>query len=245
MGDVYSLFFQTTANQGKEPNTTQTEHTWTQQLWLLCTNIFTTLWDYRLTIFRDVMILVLAAMIIYMFWTIIRNQREPAMMSAKAAATVTAPTTYNHSTNIHVWLNELNDYLDQKKIINETEKQEIVLERLDKTSKNTIKRLIDEKRIKTYNDLETHLKNYFSSSNVWSTDNLLQFITRKQQPYESLAQFYETMQNLAKQAYPKTPKETIDSFTNEYFIKGFHSIPLKQQLLLTNTENKSDVLANA
>ena len=93
--------------------------------------------------------------------------------------------------------------------------------------------------------MENHLTNYFSSSNTSATHNLLQFITRKQHPNERIAQYYEVIQELALKAYATTPREIVDSYINEYFIKGLYSTPLKQQLLLTKASDKTDVLANA
>ena len=53
------------------------------------------------------------------------------------------------------------------------------------------------------------------------------------------------MQDLAMKAYTTTPRDIVDGYINEYFIKGLYSTPLKQQLLLTKRNDKMDVLANA
>ena len=53
------------------------------------------------------------------------------------------------------------------------------------------------------------------------------------------------MQDLAMKAYTTTPRDIVDGYINEYFIKGLYSAPLKQQLLLTKRNDKMDVLANA
>ena len=67
---------------------------------------------------------------------------------------------------IHLWLNELNDFLDSKRISSERDKQATVLNHLDRTSKGIIKKLIDEKRIKNYSELESYLKSFFGNHNV-------------------------------------------------------------------------------
>ena len=226
--DFLSLFASNDAT--KEAFTTAPEaNTWYTYVWLMFLDLIAIVWNYRLYLLRDITLLTLAIMIVYMFWSLIKKQHPATVKSTPS----TAPTTYNNSTNIHVWLNELHEYMENNKINNEEAKQEVILQRLDKTSKSTIKRLIDDKRIQSYSDLENHLKNYFSSNNTSTTDNLLQFITRKQQPDESLAQYFEVMQDLAMKAYTTTPRDIVDGYINEYFIKGLYSAPLKQQLLLT------------
>ena len=235
--DIFSLFISNDAT--KEAFRTQPETiAWYTHIWILILDLIAIVWSYRLYLLRDITLLTLAIMIVYMFWSLIKKQHNNSTSS-------TATTTYNNSTNIHVWLNELHEYMENNKINNEEAKQEVILQRLDKTSKSTIKRLIDDKRIQSYSDLENHLKNDFSSNNTSTTDNLLQFITRKQQPDESLAQYFEVMQDLAMKAYTTTPRDIVDGYINEYFIKGLYSATLKHQLLLTKRNDKTDVSSNA
>ena len=46
--------------------------------------------------------------------------------------------------NISVWLNQMEEYLDAKKLQSDKQKQQAVLERLDKTSRSTIQALIND-----------------------------------------------------------------------------------------------------
>ena len=120
-----------------------------------------------------------------------------------------------------------------------------MLNHLDKTSKNIIKKLIDDKRIKNFSELESYLKGFFGNHNISSSDSLFQYVTSKQLNSESLAQYYQAKQDLAVKAYPKTPKDTLEKYINEYFLKGLSSRALREQMVLTKLDKTSDVLGNA
>ena len=216
------------------------EMAWYQFIWMKFLDVVVTLWDYRLSFIRDLTLVIVVAMLLYMLWSVIGKQ-----ICEQSSGASRGPTIYNNTMSIHLWLNELNDFLDSKRISSERDKQATVLNHLDRTSKGIIKKLIDEKRIKNYNELESYLKSFFGNHNVSNSDNLFQFVTRKQQSNESLAQYYQVMHELAMQAYPKTPKETLEDYTNEYFIKGLSNRALREQMVLTKLDNKSDVLGNA
>ena len=180
----------------------------------------------------------MAIMMIDFLWTIIKKQTSSGSIVATATTNTSqhTPTTYNNQMSIHVWLNELNEFIEANKINKEEEKQATIHNHLDKSSKNIIKKLIEDKRIRNYEELETYLKSFFGNYSTSTSDNLFQFATRRQQVNESLAQYYQCMQELAIKAYPKTPKEIVDEFTNEYFIKGLNNRALREQMVLTKAD---------
>ena len=219
----------------------QVEMAWYQFLWMKFLDFIITVWQYRLAFMRDVILVTVAGMMLYLLWKIIKKQTSNENLNGSASA----PTIYNNTMSIHLWLNELNEFIESKRINSEQEKQATVLNHLDKTSKNIIKKLIDDKRIKNFRELESYLKSFFGNHNVSSSDSLFQFVTRKQLNSESLAQYYQVMQDLAIKAYPKTPKDTLEEYINEYFIKGLNNRALREQMVLTKLDKKSDVLGNA
>jgi len=233
--------------QQEETITPKLQTSWYQATWETTWTIIIALWEYRLGFVRDATLTSMAIMMIYFLWTIIKKQTSSGSIVATATTNTSqhTPTTYNNQMSIHVWLNELNEFIEANKINKEEEKQATILNHLDKSSKNIIKKLIEDKRIRNYEELETYLKSFFGNYSTSTSDNLFQFATRRQQVNESLAQYYQCMQELAIKAYPKTPKEIVDEFTNEYFIKGLNNRALREQMVLTKADKKSDVLGNA
>jgi hypothetical protein len=89
-------------------------------------------------------------MILYVLWKKL-NKLEQA--DTKPSNKNTSPTIYNNTMSIHVWLNELSEYLESNKLKTVKQKQEAILEKLVMRSKNVIKKLIENKVINNYNDL--------------------------------------------------------------------------------------------
>ena len=218
---------------------------WYQTRWETTCTIIIALWEYRLRFVRDATLTSMPIMMIYFLRTIIKKQTSSGSIVATATTNTSqhTPTTYNNQMSIPLWLNELNEFIEANKINKEEEKQATILNH--KSSKNIIKKLIEDKRIRNYEELETYLKSFFGNYSTSTSDNLFQFATRRQQVNGSLAQYYQCMQELAIKAYPKTPKEIVDEFTNEYFIKGLNNRALREQMVLTKADKKPDVLGNA
>ena len=137
------------------------EMAWYQFIWMKFLDVVVTLWDYRLSFIRDLTLVIVVAMLLYMLWSVIGKQ-----ICEQSSEASRGPTIYNNTMSIHLWLNELNDFLDSKRISSERDKQATVLNHLDRTSKGIIKKLIDEKRIKNYSELESYLKSFFGNHNV-------------------------------------------------------------------------------
>jgi hypothetical protein len=94
--------------------------------------------------------------------------------------------------NIHLWLQDINKYINFKNIRKEDEKKQVILDHLDKDNRPIVKSVIDDQQVKTYKQLEDWLKSFFSSHKQAKTDYLLQFLSKYQQPDESFANFYNT-----------------------------------------------------
>jgi hypothetical protein len=73
---------------------------------------------------------------------------------------------------------------------------------LDAQSKRILQAKIIEGKIKTYTDLETYLRAFFSNGDRSSLGDLVKLISRKQQPTESYATFYDDIKFLSNEAYP-------------------------------------------
>ena len=85
--DIFSLyFFNEAASETATPPPATT--TWYNQLWLAILEIILTFWDYRLYFLRDITLLVVVAMIIYMFYSIVMKQRD-STGTTKSASTTT------------------------------------------------------------------------------------------------------------------------------------------------------------
>ena len=158
-----------------------------------------------------------------------------------------APPVYNNNNmNIAVWLNQMEEYLDVKKMHSDKQKQQTILEHLDKTSRSTIQALINDKTIRTYKDLSNHITNFFSNNTESTADYIIQFVDRKQQPTESLHQYYSAITDLAYKAYPSTPKTTVDQFIAKQFMQGLYNSLVKSQLLINqDKDTKANVLSKA
>ena len=143
-------------------------------------------------------------MLLYFLWQTIKHHTNKT--------NTFTPPTYNTQMSINLWLHDINEYIENSKINNEQDKREIILKNLDKTSRNLIQKMINDKKIKSYNDLESTLKNYFGNNNLTQSDDIYAFITRKQASNETLAQYDKVMESLVLEAYPITPKTTQDAY---------------------------------
>ena len=211
---------------------TKPEIAWYEALWIKILEAIAAVWDYRIWFLRDFAIAAVVFMMLYFIWKALKREIINGSGTAANSIKHSAPTIYNNAMNIHIWLNELTEFMENNKISKEQEKQD-----LDKTSKSIIKGLIEAKHIKSYKELETYLKSFFSNGNVSNTDNVFQFVTRKQQASESLAQYYQTMQELALKAYPTLPNTTVEEFTRDQFIKGLHNPSLRHEMVLAKGES--------
>ena len=77
-------------------------------------------------------------------WKYIRslNNRQNEF---KTISDTSAPIIYNTNNNIHIWLAQIEDYLDAKQIKTDKQKQ-LVLDRLDKTSRQLISDLVKQNK---------------------------------------------------------------------------------------------------
>ena len=219
------------------------EPRWYESSWFTIIAVITAIWEYRFVFMRDLTILCLVCMVFYMFNVILKQHRGDTLINK---STLAAPTTFNNTMNISVWLSEINEFLESNKIINDSAKQKTVIDKLDKTNKILVKEIIESKQIKTYKELEEWLRNYFNKYQTSKQDFILQFISRKQQRDESLSEYYNDLQQLAQLAYPNASKETMEAFVNEQFVKGLHNTTIQQQIVLTDSvKDKTSVLHKA
>jgi hypothetical protein len=98
--------------------------------------------------------------------------------------------------NINVWLQTVKEHLNKSSISTDEQKQKCTIQFLDAQSQRILQAKIDEGKIKTYTDLETYLRAFFSNGDRSSLGDLVKLISRKQQPNESLAKFYEDSNNI-------------------------------------------------
>jgi hypothetical protein len=193
-----------------------------------------TLWTAKLTMLRDVSQLYIRSL----------NNRQNEF---KTISDTSAPIIYNTNNNIHIWLAQIEDYLDAKQITTDKQKQQLVLDRLDKTSRQLISDLVKQNKIKNYQQMEDHLKSLYGPSNQCTNDYILEFTQRRQHQKESLAQFFKSLTELARNAYPRTPKDVLDTYIKRQFIIGLHVQAVRDQLLLHDNDDikNADILTKA
>ena len=211
-------------------------------------SIFSLLWDSTLKIVRDLILISLILLGIYCMWRHIKRLNKLEQNDIRTAELDSkAPTIYNTNNNIHIWLAQVEDYLDAKQITTDKAKQKIVLEKLDKTSRQIINDLIKQKKIKNYQHIEDHLKSLYGPDNQSTNDYILQFTQRKQHYRESLAQYYKSLVELSKNAYPRTPKEVLDAYIKKQFTIGLQNSTIRDQLLLHDNDNikNAEILTKA
>ena len=158
--------------------------------------------------------------------------------------TAKLPAIYNNHVNFNIWIKDMNNYLDTNGIINDKQKQETLLKRLDSTSQAMVRNLIKEKKIKNYKDLINYLQTSYINPNISCEDNILKFNNRTQQPHESLYKFYTHLQELVLLAYPDAPEGFIENAVKKQFIKGLCNTTVQSELLLNHSQD-SNILASA
>jgi hypothetical protein len=148
--------------------------------------------------------------------------------------------------NINVWLQTVKEHLNKSSISTDEQKQKCTMQFLDAQSQRILQAKIDEGKIKTYTDLETYLRAFFSNGDRSSLGDLVKLISRKQQPNESLAKFYEDIKHLTNEAYPNEQPDITEKYAMDYFIKGLYDDKLKTALALQTTPpNANKLLADA
>ena len=147
-----------------------------------------------------------------------------------------APKAYNNNINVKVWLNQVDQYLDETNTTSDKHKINLVLNKLDTTSKRTIKELIDSKVIKTYKDLQDHLRTFYNNDTQSHTDHLLNFLERRQNENESLHRYYSDVTELARLAYPDETETQLQKHVDKQFISGLYNTLIKGQLLMNAQE---------
>ena len=199
---------------------------------------FDLLWDYRMIVLRDVMLLLAAIFVIYCAYKTIKRLNTFEQNDKGTEIDSKSPCVYNINNNIHIWLNQMEEYLDTKQITSDKDKQKVLLDKLDRTSRKLINELIKAKRIKSYQEMEDHLKSLYGPSNISTNDYILEFTQFKQNSNDSLAQYYKNLTELAKNAYPYTPTDVVESYITKQFILGLNNCTIRDQLLLQENKNE-------
>jgi hypothetical protein len=224
-------------------NTIQTTSSWLETIWNLIFTIICSFWDNRLILLRDLIIFAFAIITLYFIYQSYKNQSSTFSNTNtnnnSANASINQPTTFKNTMNIHLWLQDINEYINFKNIRKEDEKKQVILDHLDKDNRPIVKSVIDDQQVKTYKQLEDWLKSFFSSHKQAKTDYLIQFISKYQQPDESFANYYNTLKQLAEQAYPEEDSSFHNKQINEQFIKGIYDKNIQSQLVLVKPADKN------
>jgi len=149
-----------------------------------------------------------------------------------------SPKAYNYSINVKVWLNQVDQYPDETDTTSDKHKINLVLNKLDTTSKRTIKELIDSNAIKTYKDLQDHLRTFYNNHTQSHTDHLLNFLERRQNENESLHRYYSDVTDLARLACLDETETQLQKHVDKQFISGLYNTLIKGQLL-RNAQKKN------
>jgi len=182
-------------------------------------------------------------MLLYIAWTGIKQITTSSQSSSNS---IKSPTTFNNSMNINVWLQTVKEHLNKSSISTDEQKRKCTMQFLDAQSQRILQAKIDEGKIKTYTDLETYLRAFFSNGDRSSLGDLVKLISRKQQPIESLAKFYEDFKHLTNEAYPNEQPDITEKYAMDNFIKGLYDDKLKTALALqTSPPNANKLLADA
>ena len=169
----------------------------------------------------------------YAVYTIIKHSKDPKIEPPKA---------YSNSLNFNIWFNQVEQYLDESKITSDNKKMEAVISKLDGRSKQAINDLIKSKTITTYKQLKEHLKSFYNTDTQSRTDHICNFIDRRQEPNENLHQYYSSIAELARTAYPDIADKQVEQFISQQFVTGLYNTTIKSQLLL-NPDKKKCILS--
>ena len=180
--------------------------------WTVINEYLMYVWYNSFMVFMNILMLIGLIGFVYICYLTIYKARS----EQKSCDTTRSLSVYNNTMNIHVWLNQAEDYLDDRNIKSDTRKQAIVLERLEKNAKNIIHRLQASGKIKTFQDMEHQLKSLYGTENLSAIDYLKQLADRRQYDHESLSQFYDALTTLTQQAYPDTPLSMLHKYTDQH-----------------------------
>ena len=199
-----------------------------------------TIWGYRPVLTIEFTLIAVIGMLSFVCYT---------MLQKINITTPKAPNSYNHETNINVWLNQVEDYLDVNKIKSDRARQDTLLQRLDRTNRQALQKLIENKTIRTYNDLQNHVRTLYSKDVQTTKDHIINFVQRKQFPQETIGDYYGSIVELAKKAYPKLNPKDLEQQIADTFVNGLNNFVIKHHLL-TNSDkndknNSTDVLTRA
>ena len=134
---------------------------------------------------------------------------------------VNPPTKYGNNINITLWLQECDKYFAQANILKDEDKKRETLKRLDKNTQTILNRQITNKRLITYDEVTDEIKRLYGSNVEATTNTLQEFANRKQKPNETVLQYYNTLEELARKAFASN--ENADKHIRNQFIHGLYN----------------------
>jgi len=147
-------------------------------------------WFLNFSTIRDISYLIVLFLILFILYLIVKKIQEgPAAVQnfyQDHRAQNQGPTVYNNKLSIHVWLSEIEEFLDANCIRNDRAKCDAVLTKLDTRTRATIQKLMDAAKVRTFRDLEDALKSYFGREAYTSAAFVMQLQERRQIPNESI-----------------------------------------------------------
>ena len=206
-------------------------------------DLFNSLMESKMMMVLVLIFISTAIFVVYLLSQVTKALTKISQTNTNNNNDVKAPTIYNTNNSIHIWLNQVEEYLNAKQITSDKDKQKTILDKLDKTTRDVINDLIKQKKIKNFRQMEDHLKSLYGPAETITSDHILLFAQRKQQHGESLAQFYKALVELANKAFPNTPQATLDDYIKEQFITGLENQTIIDQLLFEdNKGNKNSLI---
>jgi hypothetical protein len=101
-------------------------------------------WYFSIATIRDLSVLITPIFTIYCLYLIVKKLNSA---QAHAEPSIKGPTVYNSKININLWLSEIEEYLDAKRINRDMDKRDAVLDKLDTRTRATIQKLIDNNKL--------------------------------------------------------------------------------------------------
>ena len=199
--------------------------------------IINSIWGYRPVLTAEFTQIIVVGMLCFICYTVVNKIH---------ATTPKQPSSYNNDININLWLNQIDDYLDVNKIKSDKQKQEAILQRIDKTNRIALRKLIDNKTIKSYQELQEHVKSLYNHDTQTTREHIINFVQRKQKSNETIGEFYASTVELAKKAFPKLNQKDLDQQVSNIFMNGLSNSLIRQQLLINHDkQNALDILTRA
>jgi hypothetical protein len=93
---------------------------------------------------------------------------------------------------------------------------------------------MDSKVIKTYKELQDHLRTFYNNDTQSHTDQLLSFLERRQNENESLYRYYSDVTELARLV--NETETQLQKHVDKQFISGLFNTLIKGQLLMNAQE---------